>query len=392
MKGQKITYPSLETPAVLVNMDRLEANIKEMSELVANAGVKLRPHIKVHQSADIAKMQLEAGACGVEVGNIAQAECMAAEGIDDILIAHPFYGEHKLEALKRVVSKPGLKISVLVEMVEQAEGLSQVGQAVGRKIPVLIKVDTGVHRYGTFPGEPTLNFAKKLSQIPNIELEGIYAHESRAVPTDEGVARVALEVGSIMGEMARLLRREGFTIKEVAVGASTTFRATCRYLREGMLTEITEIHPGACVIGDLMYMAMHANTREACALTVLTSVVSTSHSGHIVVDAGYKTFGVDPLIGRRNAPDFFWEHPLFGPLPSYGPVQERPDLWLGRLGAESGWVFYKNPEEEKLKLCERIEIVPNNATLVLNIHDQAYGVRNGKIERVFTINGRGKGS
>ena len=81
---QNIPYSSLETPAVLIDMNRLEANIKEMSDLVIGAGVKLRPHIKAHQSADIAKMQLEAGACGVEVGNVAQAECMAAEGIDDI--------------------------------------------------------------------------------------------------------------------------------------------------------------------------------------------------------------------------------------------------------------------------------------------------------------------
>ena len=101
MKEQKIAYPSLETPAVLINMEQLEANIKEMTELTAGAGVKLRPHIKVHQCADIAKMQLEAGACGVEVGNVAQAEAMTDEGIDDMVIAHAFYGEHKFEALKK---------------------------------------------------------------------------------------------------------------------------------------------------------------------------------------------------------------------------------------------------------------------------------------------------
>ena len=96
MVKQPVPYPSLDTPAVLVDMDKLEANIGEMSRLAKEAGVRLRTHIKVHECAEIAKMQLAAGACGVEVGPIAQAEAMAAEGIGDIIVAHPgYYGEQK---------------------------------------------------------------------------------------------------------------------------------------------------------------------------------------------------------------------------------------------------------------------------------------------------------
>ena len=102
MVKQPVPYPSLDTPAVLVDMDKLEANIGEMSRLAKEAGVRLRTHIKVHECAEIAKMQLAAGACGVEVGPIAQAEAMAAEGIGDIIVAHPgYYGEQKLETLTK---------------------------------------------------------------------------------------------------------------------------------------------------------------------------------------------------------------------------------------------------------------------------------------------------
>jgi len=386
MAKQNVPFPSLDTPAVLVDMDKLEANIKEMTDLAAEAGVTLRPHTKVHECASIAKMQIEAGAHGIEVGNVDQAECMAEEGIDDIMIAHPFYGDLKLEKLKRLISKPKLKLSIVVDMIEQAEGISQVGQAVGRKVPVLLKIDTGINRYGVLPGEPALNLAKKLCQLPGIELVGIYGHESGAEPTEEGVSKMAFEVASAMVETAKMLRGEGITIETVGVGASPTFRATCRHIKEKKFPEITEIHPGQCVIGDILYMRAFGNTREACVVTVLTTVMSTSHTTHAVIDAGYKTFGAESIIGRRDTPGFFWEG-----KPSFGSVQGRPDLWLGRLGAETGWLYYREPEK-KLSLGERLEIVPNNATLVININDQVYGVRKGVIEKVIPVTGRGRGS
>ena len=390
MSEQEVRYSYLDTPAVLVDMDKLEANIGEMAQAAAEAGVELRPHVKVHQCPSIAKMQIEAGACGVEVGNVDQAEVMVDAGIGDIMIVHPFYGERKLEKLKRLVNKPGVTLSIVIDMIEQAKGLSQLGQAAGVKIPVHIKIDTGGNRYGVLPGNNVLSLARELRQLPGVDLGGIYGHESGAVPTDEGVAAMALEVGSAIMETARMLRREGFPVESVAIGASPTFRATCRYLKEGNLTEITEIHPGGCVIGDMFYVKSHGSTRDTCVLTALTTVVSTSHPDHVVIDAGLKTFGGDSLIARREDPGFFWNG-----MPSYGSIQGRPDLWLGRLNMESGVAYYMDPKADsrkKLSLGERIEIVPNNATVVINIHDRIYGVRNGEIEKEFSIAGRGRGS
>ena len=383
-----VLYPSLDTPAVLIDMNTLEANIKEMAQAAAGAGVKLRPHVKVHQCPEIAKMQLEAGACGVEVGLIDQAEVMAEAGINDIIVAHPFYGERKLEKIKKLVTRPGLKLAIVVDMVEQAEGLSKVGQEVGKKIPVHMKIDTGTKRYGVLPGTPTLELAKKLSKMPGIEIAGIYAHESSAqtAPTDEGVARVALEVGSIMCEMARLLRKEGFAIEDVATGASPTIFAICRWVKEGIHKEITEVHPGQRAIGDIAYSYSLGCERDRCALTVLSTVVSTSHPDYVILDAGFKALGGESIIGRRDTPGFFWNG-----MPSFGVIKGRDDLWLGRVGAESGWLYYKE-NAKKLTVGERLEIIPNSASLILNIHDKAYGVRNGVIEREFDITGRGRGT
>ena len=388
MPKQTIPYPSLDTPAVLIDMDKLEANIKEIAQATAEAGVKLRPHVKMHQCPEIAKMQIEAGACGVEVGLIDQAEVMAEAGINDIIVAHPFYGERKFEKVKKLVTRPGLKLAIVVDMVEQAEGLSQVGQAVGKKIPVFMKIDTGIKRYGVLPGAPTLELARKLSKLPGIELVGLYGHESsgQTVPTEEGVTKVALEVGAILCEMARLLRGEGFNIEDVATGASPTIFAACRWTKEGILKEITEIHPGQRFIGDIAYSYSYGCTLDRCALTLLTTVVSTSHPTYVIVDAGFKALGGESIIGRRDTPGFFWNG-----MPSFGPIKGRDDLWLGKVGAESGWLYYKE-NAKKLTLGERLEIIPNSASLAFNIHDKAYGVRNGVIEREFSITGRGRGT
>jgi len=388
MTEKQTPYESLDTPAVLVDLHTLEANMEEMSQLAAEAGVRLRPHVKVHENVSIARMQIDAGACGIEVGTVEQAEALAEQGIDDIVIAHPsFYGGAKGEILERLVNQPSLKLAVMVDMLEQAKIISQVAQKAGKRISMLIKVDLGrSSRFGVRPGNPLLNLARKLHQLPGIDLVGIYGHEMGAKPTTEGEDEVAFEAATLMTDNARMLRKEGITINHVSVGASPTFRSTCRFINKGKFTEITEIHPGQCVIGDIMYMRSGGNTREACAVTVLTTVMSTAHPDWAIIDAGYKTFGADSLIAYRDTSGFFWRG-----MPSFGSVQGHPDLWLGRLSAETGCLYYMD-SDKKLRLGQRLEIVPNNATLVINIHDRIYGVRNGVVEQVIPVTGRGRGN
>jgi D-serine deaminase-like pyridoxal phosphate-dependent protein len=386
LKTPENIYSMLDTPAVIIDMDKLELNIQEMTHTAKEAKLKLRPHVKIHQCPEITKMQIDAGACGIEVGNIEQATVMANEGISDIVIAHPFWGVNKLEKLKVLLNKTGLKLSIVIDMFEQALALSHIGQELNIRIPVLMKIDTGINRFGVPPGEPALNMALDLLNLDGSEFTGIYAHESGAIPTQEGVDRMAFQVATVMCETANIFREKGISIKDVSVGASPTFRSTCRYIRDHHFPEITEIHPGACVIGDITYMMGFGNSREACALSILTSVMSTSQEDHVVIDAGFKTLGADSIIGRRDVKGFFWKN-----MPSFCSFRERTDLWLGKLGAESGWLYYKD-SKNRLVPGERLEIIPNNAALVLNLHDRVYGVRKGIVEREFIISGRGEGS
>jgi D-serine deaminase-like pyridoxal phosphate-dependent protein len=390
MTKQGLLVTALPTPAVVVYMDVLEANIAEMSRLAREAGVTLRPHTKIHECPDIAKLQIAGGACGIEVGTVERAVCMAAAGIDDILIAHPFYGEQRLNILRRLLEKPGLRVTVMVEMMEQASPISQLGEALGRKIPLLLKINTGGNRFGVPPGEPALHMAKQLCRLPGIAFEGIYAHESGGKPTPESQEHLALEAATVMAETARLLTKAGIPAPHVSVGASPTLRATCTLLKGKRFPEITEIHPGHCVMVDMWHVRALVSPREACTAAVVCSVMSTVEQRYVVIDAGYKTFGADSLIQYRDMPGFFWDG-----KPSYGSVQGRPDLWIGRLSAETAGVQYMEPSigpEKRLRIGDRLEIVPNNATLVINMQERIYGVRDGLVERVFAVAGRGQGT
>ena len=387
MKPKDVPFEYLNTPCVLLNLDQLDANIREMTQHAVEAGVSLRPHTKVHQSAWIAKRQVQAGACGIEVGTIEQAEVMANEGLHNIVVGHPFCGGQKLEALKRIVSNPSNQLYLVVDMIEQAQGFAEVGCVVGRELPVLLKIDTGgSQRYGVPPGESAVQMAALLARTQGINLAGIYGHEQGAKNTEEGLSGKAFGDATMLCETAKAIRRAGFPLGHVSVGSSPTFRWTCRYIKQGKFPEITEIHPGNCVIGDIGYMMNGGNSRETCAVTILTSTMSVSHDMYAVLDAGVKTFGADSLISKRDTPGFFWQD-----MPSYGSVQGRPGLWLGRLNAEGSCIYYREPGE-RLTLGERLEIVPNNATLVINLHSSLYGVRNGAVEQVIMVTGRGAGS
>lgn len=380
MSNNGVPFSSLDSPAILVDMDKLEANISAMARMTAEAGLKLRPHTKCHKTTYISELQIRAGACGVSLSKLGEAAVYVDAGIRDVMIVHPFCGDHKLAALKDLLAKA--EISCVVDSIKGAEGLSQVGLAIDKKIPVLLKIDTGLRRFGVLPGEPALKMAKELTQIRGIELVGILAHEHAFRETSaEAIARLAFESASVMSGTARMLRREGMQIEHVVTGATTTARALCRYA--SYFPEITEIHPGAYVFGDWMYMNRWAITEDACAATVLVTVVSTPTPDRACIDAGSKTLSADPLLFMATEAGGLssWK-------PSFGSVKGRPDIKLARLTEEIGILALSDPSKG-VSIGDRLEILPNHISLAVNLHDVLYGVRNGMVEREIPVLCRG---
>ena len=224
-----------------------------------------------------------------------------------------------------------------------------------------------------------MKMAKSISRLPGIDFAGIKAHENtRGANTPEANEKVAEDTAAIVTEVARMLKKESIPVKNVAVGSTPSILGTLRIASS--YPEITEIHPGSYIFGDAQYMHRFWFTEDTVALTVLTTVISINQNW-AMIDAGYMTF--DAYL-----PSFL---PTAYGYDRYGYVKGRADLKLDNLTQEVAILNITDPAKP-LSIGDRLEIIPNHAGLVVNLHSQLYGVRNGKVERVIPISCREKGN
>ena len=379
MVSEDVLYPDLDTPAILVDIDKLQTNIDAMASMAAEAGIKLRPHTKVHKGTYISELQIAAGAIGVSVSKLGEAAVYADAGQSDIMVVHPFYGHHKLKALHALHARAN--ISCVVDSVDGAKAIGGVGEASNRNVPVLLKINVNCNRFGVSPGEPTLGVAQEIDRVPGIELVGIITHESAmSVTSAEAVKEIAYESASIMSESARTLRKAGIGIEHVVAGSTPTASALCEYASD--FPEVTEIHPGAYVFGDRGYVNAFGIREEACSATILVTVVSTPADDRACVDGGYKTFGADPMLftAAKVGGLGSW-------TPSFGSVTGRPGVSVSRLTEEIGVLTLSS--DSSVSIGERLEILPNHISLAVNLHDTIYGIRNGELDQEIPVLCRG---
>ena len=363
-------YPFLDTPALVLDLDKMEANIKEMADIARDAGVKLRPHIKTHKSPYIAKLQLESGASGITVAKLGEAEVMVDAGITNICIAYPICGEIKLARLEKLLEKADVSISL--DSAEVARGISAVGEEIGKRIPILLKINTGLNRCGVLPGKDTLAIAEQIASLPGVDFIGILTHEAHALFEErslDGVKRSATESGQKMVKTANLLRSRGINIREVSVGSTPT----ARYI--AYVPGVTEIRPGTYVFNDLNCIIAGVATEDTCAATVLVTVVSIPAHDRAIIDGGSKTFSSDTLAHQEET--------------GFGYVIGHPDITVDHMTEEHG-VLKLNNAPAKLSIGERLDIIPNHICPVTNLADKFYGIRHGVLEREIPILARGK--
>ncbi len=358
-------YPELDTPSVLLKIDVVEANIARMAALGREAGVKLRPHTKTHKSPEIAKLQLAAGASGITVAKLGEAEVMADAGIDDIVIAFPLIGRQKLERLAALHRK--IKIITSADSFEVAEGLSRVGEAVGQPVPVYLEVDTGLGRCGLMPGRETTEFARSLAGLSGIRVTGLMTHEGHAWKTTahEEHGRIAKEAAEALAETAAALRAEGFPCYEVSVGATPTS------FHIDQVVGATEFRPGTYAFNDRNLLTMGYADEAACALTVLATIVGRPAPTRVILDTGSKTLSQDKISAD----------------PFMGRVTGHPDWTVTGLSEEHGIV--QVPEGADIRIGERLELIPNHACVVTNLSDAFMTVRGGQVQGELAVAARG---
>jgi D-serine deaminase-like pyridoxal phosphate-dependent protein len=363
--GPVTLLEDLPTPAVLVDLDVLESNVRRMQERARKAGVRLRPHAKTHKSPEVGRLQLSAGARGLTLAKTSEAEVFADLGFDDVFLAYPIVGTDKARRLLALADR--VRLAVGVDSLEGAEGLAAPFAAAGRRLPVLLKIDCGFHRVGVLP-EAAAALGIRVAEMRGLELSGVFTHAGQGYGgvTPEEVARIGSEEARTISETADALRSAGLPCAEVSLGSTPT--AAAAIVGRG----VTECRPGTYVYNDRSQVALGACAPEDCAMTILATVVSAPAPERAVVDAGSKTISSDPM---RPAPD------------GHGLVLGGRTR-VARLSEEHG-VLAVAPGE-RFRVGDRVRIVPNHACAVSNLHDHLVAVRAGRVEGRITVAARGR--
>jgi D-serine deaminase-like pyridoxal phosphate-dependent protein len=357
----------LDTPVLVIDLDRVECNIAEMAERSRAAGVRLRPHTKTHKMPEIARLQVDAGASGITCAKVGEAEVMVAAGFDDILIAYPVYGAQKLARLQALREKA--RILVSLDSTEVARGLGELGVASGSPIEVYVEVDTGHHRMGRAPGVPTLELVTQLAEIPGITLFGFLTHAGHAYGATSLAERdlvVDREITDLLTTQ-QLCAEAGVEIREISVGSTPSGRSEMS--RHG----VTEVRPGTYVFNDTSMINLGVATQETCAAHILATVVSRPSAERFVIDAGTKCFTSDG-VGR----------------PGWIQVVGRDDLTMEFITEEHGVGSIDLSSGTKLSIGDKLELIPSHVCPVINLFDVAYAARDGEIVEELVVAGRGR--
>ncbi|SEQ45943.1 D-serine deaminase, pyridoxal phosphate-dependent [Virgibacillus subterraneus] len=353
-----------DTPFLALDLDVMDRNIHRIAQLAKEANVKLRPHTKTHKSTTVAEKQLEAGAIGITVAKLGEAEVMGEAGINNILIAFPIMGKKKLQRFSELLKRNELMVAL--DDIAVAKGINEIGEAHKKIIPIYVDVDCGLFRMGKSPEESVPSIIE-IANLPFIEVRGLMSHTGHAgkEDSDEGIKRVAIEEATILHETKLACEKLGVNIQEISVGSTST----ARFIKD--LPYATEVRPGMYVYNDRGTMLNGGAKKEDCAVTVFATVVSHPSKDRIIIDAGSKTLAREPVEKE-----------------GFGYVKGHEELIIQAVNEEHGIVEVRGHTD--LKVGDVIEIIPNHVCPVINLADELHGFRQGRFERILPVNARGK--
>ena len=363
-----MTIWDLDTPALLIDMDRLEANLDRAARYATSHGLRLRPHTKTHKSPLIGQMQLARGATGLTVAKVGEAEVMAGNAIPDLLVAYPVWGDLKWARLVELSRR--VPISVALDSVAVAEGLQQHARRAGATIGILVEADLGMRRCGLPPGRDLLELARAVARMPPLRLEGLMFYPGHINLAAEGGEQALNRLASDLASIVDDFRRDGLPAGTVSGGSTPTLFHSHR------VPGLTEIRPGTYAFNDRSQVAAGACEWEDCAATVMTTVVSTPQPDRAVIDGGSKTFTSDSVrpFGEEG----------------FGRVLEMPGIRFLKMSEEHGVLDLRRHEGPPLRIGQRLRLVPNHVCVAVNMHERAHGFRGETVERSWPVEGRGK--
>jgi D-serine deaminase-like pyridoxal phosphate-dependent protein len=356
----------LDTPAVVIDLDIMERNLARMAGYAKSKNIALRPHSKTHKIPDIAKAQIAAGARGIVVAKPGEARVMADNGVDNIMIAYPLVTPAKAQAAAELARHDTICVSL--DSPEAVEALGEAAAKNGSKIGVLVEIDTGFHRCGVEMPRQAVALARQAMRYPNLDFLGLMFYPGHLAKPPEEQPPLIASVNRILESFYQVFRSEQIDIRIVSGGSTPTA------YRSHEFAGVTEIRPGMYLLNDANLVRLNVSKLEDCALHVIATVVSTAVPGRAIIDGGSKTFSSDRSKGDKAV---------------FGMIREDPDTDFVALSEEHGH-FDITRSKHKYRVGERLRILPNHVCATVNLHDRLYGVRNGVVERVWEVAGRGK--
>ena len=335
----------IETPAAVVDLDRLERNLARWQSYCDDAGLRSRPHVKTHKCIEIARMQVELGARGITCQKLGEAEVMVDAGFDDVLIPYNLLGDEKLRRLTALLERA--QVSVTVDDAALLPGLARAARDAGRELRVLVECDTGLGRAGVQTPEAAVTLAREIDEP--LRFGGLLTY-----PVLERTLAFLSETAEELGP------------ETVSVGGTPTMWSAAE------LTDVAnEYRAGNYAFYDRNSVAAGAATLDDVALTVHATVVSRPSPARALLDAGSKCLSSDR-----------------GPDDAMGLVLEAPHSIVEKLDEEHAYVRLSGGDS--LELGQRVRVVPNHACVVSNLFDELLVARGGEIVDAWRVAARGR--
>jgi D-serine deaminase-like pyridoxal phosphate-dependent protein len=355
----------IETPALLVDLDAYERNLKRMAAAMEGRTVRLRPHAKTHKSPEIALDQMAHGAVGVCCQKVGEAEALVAGGVPDVLVSNQVVGAGKIARLAALAAQA--RLAVCVDDGRNVAELSAAAKAAGATLGVLVEIEVGCERCGVAPGEPARVLAAQVAESPGLDFRGLQAYHGNAqhIRTIEDRRAAVGRAADLASETAELLAGAGLSCPVISGGGTGTLPFD---LEAGVLNEL---QAGSYIFLDADYARNERAESLAGgdfehSLFVLATVMSLPRPGRAVTDAGLKALAFDsgpPEVWQREGVRYT------GPSDEHGTLEAASDASLG--------------------YGEKLLLVPGHCDPTVNLYDWYVGIRGGQVERVWPVAARG---
>lgn len=357
----------IETPAAIVDLDRLERNLDRAAAYATAHGISLRPHVKTHKTAWIGAEQVRRGAVGLTCATPRETEVMSAVS-HDLLLAYPPVGESRAA---RIASLPtAVRVVVAVDSTEAIDEMERAAARAKRSVGVYVEIDMGMHRVGVRDADAAIALARRVQRSPSLTYDGIAFYPGHIrEPVD--AQDVAIEqLNTTLHATLEALDAAGAHPASVSGGSTPTLWHTHR------LKGVTEMRPGTYVYNDRTTAEIAACGWDDCAFTVLSTVVSTAVDGQAVIDAGTKSLGREPLRGAEGGG-------------GYGSLLEHPEVVVKGMSEEHGLLDLSRSSWTP-RVGEIVRVIPNHVCIVVHLNDTMHGVRGDSVERSWPVEARGR--